>query len=97
MNMCLLLKWIFKLERGDDDVRCNLLRKKYLKEKGFFSSSHRGASQFWKGLHEAKPYCQRGMKHILGNGKKIRFWQEVWLRECPLRIKYEILFNICNQ
>jgi hypothetical protein len=28
------------------------------------------------------------MKHILGDGIKIRFWQEVLLGECPLRIKY---------
>jgi hypothetical protein len=74
MNMCLLSKWILKLERVDDNMCYNLLRKKYLKGKGFFNSSYRGASQFWEGLHEAKPYCQRGMKHILGNGKKIRFW-----------------------
>jgi hypothetical protein len=33
--MCLLLKWIFKLERGDDDMCCSLLSKKYLKGKGF--------------------------------------------------------------
>jgi hypothetical protein len=38
MNMCLLSKWIFKLERGDDDMCCKLLKKKYLKE-GFFSST----------------------------------------------------------
>jgi hypothetical protein len=54
MNMCMLPKWIFKLERGDRDMCCDLLRKKYLRGKGFFGSKHRGASRFWKGLHEAK-------------------------------------------
>jgi hypothetical protein len=49
MNMCLLSKWIFKLERGDDDLCYILLRKKYLRGKDFFSSNYRGASQFWKG------------------------------------------------
>jgi hypothetical protein len=37
------------------------------------------------------------MKYIVGNGNKIRFWHEVWLRECPLRIRYEKLYNICKQ
>jgi hypothetical protein len=60
----------------------------------FFSSSARGASQLWKDLLEAKSFCQRGMKYILGNGKKIRFWHEVWLEDCHLRIKYEKLYNI---
>jgi hypothetical protein len=35
MNMCMLSKWIFKLERGDRDMCCDLLRKKYLKSKHF--------------------------------------------------------------
>jgi hypothetical protein len=73
MDICLMSKLIFKLERDDDDMCYWLLRTKYLKGRYFFSSNHRGASQFWKGLHEAKLYCQRGMNHILGNGSKIRF------------------------
>jgi hypothetical protein len=54
-------------------------------------------------LHNSKKgfmklnFIVRGMKHILGDGKRIRFWHEVWLDECTLRIKYEKLFNICNQ
>jgi hypothetical protein len=27
MNVCLLLKWIFKIARGDEDLCCILLRK----------------------------------------------------------------------
>jgi hypothetical protein len=43
MNECLLAKWIIKLERGDGDLCCNLLRKKYLKGKSIFSSTARGS------------------------------------------------------
>jgi hypothetical protein len=32
-----------------------------------------------------------------GGWKKIKFWHEVWLGECPLRVKYGRLFNICHQ
>jgi hypothetical protein len=34
-NECILAKWIFKQERGDENVCFNLLRKKYLGNKGF--------------------------------------------------------------
>jgi hypothetical protein len=34
---------------------------------------------------------------MLGNDRKIRFWHEVWLGDCPLRIKYGRLFKICSQ
>jgi hypothetical protein len=76
INECLLAKWIIILERGDDDLCYTLLRKKIF-EKGFFSSNARGASQFSKGLHEVKFTCQRGIKYIVGNEKKIWFWHEV--------------------
>jgi hypothetical protein len=48
MNMSMLSKWIFKLEKGDRDMYCDLLRRKYLRGKCFFGSNHKGASQFWK-------------------------------------------------
>jgi hypothetical protein len=46
MNECMLSKWIIKLERRDEDMCSNLLRKKYLKDKGFFSSKPKGGCQF---------------------------------------------------
>jgi hypothetical protein len=97
MNKCLLSKWIIKLERGDTYLCTKMLRNKYLKEKDFFGSNARGWSQFWKGLHEAKHTCQSGLKYVVGNGKKPRFWYEVWLGECPLKIKFSRLLVICKQ
>jgi hypothetical protein len=32
-----------------------------------------------------------------GNGKKTRFWHEVCLGECPLKIRFNKLFEICKQ
>jgi hypothetical protein len=73
--------------RGYDDMYTNLLRMKYFKEKDFFCVKATGESQFLRELHEVKHTCGKGMKYILGNGKKIKFWYEVWLEECPLRIR----------
>jgi hypothetical protein len=30
----------------------------------------------------------------VGSGKKIRFWFDVWLDECPLRVMFSGLFEI---
>jgi hypothetical protein len=46
MNQCLLSRWIVKLERGDSDICTTLLRRKYLKDRGFFCVSPAGGSQF---------------------------------------------------
>jgi hypothetical protein len=66
MNLCVLSKWIVKLERGNEDMCTTLLRKKYLKGKGFFCVNPRGGSQFWRRLHEAKEICLRGIKFLVG-------------------------------
>jgi hypothetical protein len=49
-----------------------------------------------KGLWEVKYTCQKGLKYVLGNGRKIKLWHEVWLGECPLKIMFSRLFNICK-
>ncbi|PUZ70230.1 hypothetical protein GQ55_2G210000 [Panicum hallii var. hallii] len=87
MNECLLSKWIFKLERGDE----NILEIKV------FTAAYRGGSQFRKGLQAVKEKCLRGLKYVVRNGKKARFWLDVWLGECPLKICFPILYDACLQ
>jgi hypothetical protein len=52
-NICLLSKWIFRLENDSQDLSCQILRKKYMGDKGFFMSDCKG-SQFWISLHKIK-------------------------------------------
>jgi hypothetical protein len=35
--------------------------------------------------------------YIVKNGKKARFWRDVWLGQCPLSIVYNRIFGICNE
>lgn len=83
MNQCLLSKWIYKLEKGDNNPCYQLLRAKYLGEGGFFNSKSRGVSQFWAGLHEVKYCCARGLIYIVKNVKKARFWRDVLAGAMP--------------
>jgi hypothetical protein len=34
---------------------------------------------------------------VVGNGKQPRFWHEVWLGKCHLKIRFNRLFEICKQ
>jgi hypothetical protein len=97
MNKCLLAKWIFKIEGGEDNICCNLLRQKYLGDKGFFSCKKRNCSQFWKSLQYIKDDCARGIRYIVGDGKKARFSHGTWIGECTLKIAFAGPFEICNQ
>lgn len=34
---------------------------------------------------------------MVRDGKKTRFWLDVWLGDCPLKIVFSEIFEICNQ
>jgi hypothetical protein len=97
MNRCLLAKWIFKIESGEDNICCNLLRKKYLGNGGFFGSQRANCSQFWKSLQDVKGDCFRGFRYIIGDCNKARFWHDLWLGNCPFKIRFPHIFEVCNQ
>jgi hypothetical protein len=60
MNIILLAKWIDRLERGDNNLCCSLLRKKYLGQKSIFQIRGRQGSQFWRSLLDIREWYQRG-------------------------------------
>jgi hypothetical protein len=97
VNKCLLSKWIYKLERGDDTLCCNLLRRKYLKERGIYSCKNKNGSQFWKGLMAIRDEMARGLIYIVRDGQKTQFWIDVWSGTCPLMLTFPRIFAICNQ
>lgn len=96
MNTALLCKWIYRLENGGEGLGLDILRKKYLKGKGFCQSKCRGASQFWQGLHEVKEWYEKGKAHIVKGGEQTRRWEDVWMGEVPLKIMFPKLFKICH-
>jgi hypothetical protein len=96
MNTTLLCKWIFRLESGENSMCMNLLRRKYLRGLGFCQSKSAGSSQFWQGLHYVKQWYEKGKGHLVGSGKQTRFWKDVWLDDCPLKISYPRMFNISH-
>jgi hypothetical protein len=72
-NTCLLTKWLIKLERGDNTLCCELLRKKYLGDKSIYSYKNKSGSQFWKGVLSIRDEAARGLIYIVGDGKKLGF------------------------
>jgi hypothetical protein len=50
-----------------------LLRRKYVRDRGFYCVNSSGGSQFWRGVHEVKNICHEGLKYLDGNGKKLDF------------------------
>ena len=95
MNTCLLAKWIDRLERGDNTICGELLRKKYLGEKSIYQVHRRGGSQFWRGLVEAKQWFEWGRKMKIKSGAQTRFWKDVWIGETALKTQFPRLYQCC--
>jgi hypothetical protein len=96
MNTCLLAKWIDKLEKGEDNLCCSLLRNKYLGNKSIFQIKTRKGSQFWRSLLDVREWYQRGRRVVVKLGVQTRFWHDCWLGECPLKISFLDLFKITS-
>lgn len=53
-------------------------------------------SQFWKSIQKIKRLFFKGSAFKIGDGCNTSFWGDVWLADCPLRIKYDKLFLGCQ-
>ena len=96
-NKCLLSKWLFKLI-NEQGVWQTLLRRKYLQFKSLTQVEYSpGDSHFWSGLMHVKPEFLRWGKFKLGNGSLIRFWEDTWLGNEPLKNQYPALYNIVRK
>ena len=92
MNISLLAKWIDRLERGDNNLCCSLLRKKYLGQKSIFQIRGRQGSQFWRSLIDIREWYQRGRMIQVVNGRQTRFWHDCWLGDCSLKVLFHNLY-----
>lgn len=88
MNICLLSEWIMKLESNDPGMCFQVLKKNYSGQKGFFQSSPKSGSQFWRGLHVCKSWLGSMVGKNVGNSLTTSFWNDVWVASCLLKIMF---------
>jgi hypothetical protein len=64
-----------------------LLRNKYVKDGVITKCKTKGVSQFWQGISKVKHTFQwGGARSSVNNGKIVRFCQDVWVGEVPLKL-----------
>jgi hypothetical protein len=96
MNICLLAKWIDKLERNDNSLCCSLLKNKYMGNKSIFQIKNLKGSQFWRSLLDIREWYQRGRGVNIKSGLQTSFWHDCWLGNCPLKASFPNLFRIAS-
>jgi hypothetical protein len=96
-NHCLLSKWLFELI-NEDGLWQQILKKKYVKDSIIAQVQHKqGDSHFWSGLVKVKDEFLKLGHFCLNNGCNIRFWEDKWLGNYPLKELYPSLSVITRK
>ena len=96
-NIALLSKWLYR-QLTTDGTWQKILRNKYLGTKPFVQVHWKsGDSHFWASLMKAKSEFLRFGTFVIKNGSQVRFWEDIWLGNTPLRQQYPQLYNIARR
>uniref|UniRef100_A0A453J5N4 Reverse transcriptase zinc-binding domain-containing protein n=1 Tax=Aegilops tauschii subsp. strangulata TaxID=200361 RepID=A0A453J5N4_AEGTS len=74
MNMALMLRWVWRILRGDGGLWLQLIEAKYLQGQPLLACSHLAGSQFWKSIQAIKEEIRLGLRFSVGNGSGTQFW-----------------------
>jgi hypothetical protein len=95
MNVALMAKWIWRCFSGQNEelLWLKLFRAKYRVSDLFSSPNPVGCSPFWHSIHKIKNLFRLGVKFHPGTDSKISFWNDLWVGEVPLRVRFPALFQ----
>jgi hypothetical protein len=87
LNRCLLGSWMRRYAQDKDKTWRMLIDFKYnTNSPNIFTCRDQGASNFWSGVLWAAKVAKMGYRWKIGNGKSIRFWEDIWLGSSSLAI-----------
>jgi hypothetical protein len=87
LNLCLLGSWMRRYAQDKDKTWRMLIDFKYITNSpNIFTCRDQGASNFWSGVLWATKVAKMGYRWKIGNGKSIRFWEDIWLGSSSLAI-----------
>ena len=96
-NSALLEKWLFKI-LSEEGTWKTILRRKYFGSKTLSQVVWKpGDSHFWAGLMATKKFFFRFGKFAIRDGSEIRFWEDKWLGNAPLKDQYPSLYNVVRR
>jgi hypothetical protein len=95
-NTALLGKWLFNLLK-ENGMWQTLVNQKYVGSKALSQVSWKpGDSHFWAGLMATKSKFFRFGHFFIKDGSQIRFWEDSWLGNAPVREQHHALYNIVH-
>jgi hypothetical protein len=95
MNVALMVKWIWRIfsEQNEKLLWVKLLRAKYRVSELFSSPNSVGCSSFLHSIHKIKDHFKLGVRFHRGASSKVSFWNDLWVGEVSLRVRFSALFQ----
>ncbi|WMV15373.1 hypothetical protein MTR67_008758 [Solanum verrucosum] len=97
-NNSLLMKWLWRYTEERQALWKDLIKCKY-GEDGFWcsniSTDAYGAG-VWRAIRNLWPKLEANLHIKVGDGKRTRFWWDVWIKQTPLKDMFRHLFILCT-
>jgi hypothetical protein len=93
----LLASWVQRYSDADGKLWKKILDHKYDISSNIFCCSSRNSSPFWKGVTWAAQTAKLGYRWYIGDGRRVRFWEDVWFGTCSLATQYWNIYSIINE
>jgi hypothetical protein len=75
-----------------------MLKKKYLRDKAIGEFYWKlGGSHFWSGFMKVKEHFLEHSSFNVHDGSQVRFWEDMWVGNLPLKFQYPSLYNIARK
>lgn len=94
LDLSLLSSWIFGYHLNFSSICRKIVDLKYRTHPNFLGCPDFHSSPFWKGVLLAAKAAQMGVTWKIGNGKRVRFWEDHWIGNFSLAI-YAINIGLC--
>jgi hypothetical protein len=89
LNLFLLGSWLKRYIQAEGTLWKKVIDAKYeTKRPNILCCNDPHPSIFWKGVMWATQAVRFGYKWIIGNGRSVKFWEDVWFGNSPLSVQY---------
>jgi hypothetical protein len=96
-NISLMCKWWWKLEH-DKGPWQDFMWKKYLSNSCVYLAKHKQHdSPLCCDMLKVRDIYLSGRSMKVNNGERTHFWGDTWCDSVPLKDKYPLLYNMCNE
>ena len=83
-NLALLAKQGWRILRNPSSLLTRVLKAKYFRHTEFLQAPIYNTSSYaWRSILQSRVILQEGIKWVVGDGKKIRVWEDRWLHSQP--------------